>query len=123
MTLTREEIIAVYAEGVDAVAGVIAQLEGRITTLEEHLGVQAAQIQAQDQVLATVSARVKELADHARTTSRTSSKPPSSDGFVRPPRSLRPRSGQKPGGQPGHVGSALHMVAEPDRVIVHSPAV
>jgi transposase len=123
MTLTREEIAAVYAGGVDAVARVIAQLEARITTLEEHLGVQAAQIQVQEQALATMSARVKELEDHARTTSRTSSKPPSSDGFVRPPRSLRRQSGQKPGGQPGHVGRALHMVDEPDRVIVHSPAV
>jgi len=123
MALTREEITAVYACGVDAVTSVIAQLEARITTLEEHLGVQAAQIQAQEQVIATVSAWVKELEDQARTTSRTSSKPPSSDGFVRPPRSLRQRSGQKPGGQPGHVGRALHMVDAPERVIVHSPAV
>ncbi len=123
MTLTREEIAAVYACGVDAVTIVIAQLEARSTTLEEQLGVQAAQMLAQEQVLAALSVRVKEVENHARTTSRTSSKPPSCDGFVRPLRSLRPQSGQKPGGQPGHVGSALHMVDEPDQVIVHSPAV
>jgi len=107
MMLTRDEITAVYAGGVEAVIGVIEQL-------------QASSAAQQEQIVA-LSARVKELEDHAKTTSRTSSKPPSSDGYRRPPRSLRQRSGKPVGGQPGHQGHALSLVAEPDRVIVHSP--
>jgi len=95
MLLTREDIAAVYAGGVDAVSSVIEQL-------------QAISVAQQEQI-AVLSARVKDLEDQAKTTSRTSSKPPSSDGYRRPPRSLRQRSGKTVGGQPGHMGSALLM--------------
>ena len=108
MPLTREEIVAVYAGGVEAVFGVIAQLQAVVAAQQEQITV--------------LSARVKELEDQAQTTSRTSSKPPSSDGYRRPPRSLRQRSGKAVGGQPGHPGNALSMVEQPDQVIVHSPA-
>jgi len=108
MRLTRDEISAVYAGGVEAVIDVI-----------EHL---QAVVAAQQEQITVLSARVKELEEQAKTTSRTSSKPPSSDGYQRPPRSLRQRSGKTVGGQPGQPGSALSLVAEPDRVIVHRPA-
>jgi len=108
MRLTRDEITVVYAGGVEAVIGVIEQVQAVIT--------------AQQEQIAALSARVKDLEDQAKTTSRTSSKPPSSDGYQRPPRSLRQHSGKAVGGQPGHPGNALSMVEEPDRVIVHSPA-
>jgi len=74
-TTTGENIAAVYAGGVDVVVGVIEQL-------------QAISVAQQEQI-AVLSARVKDLEDQATTTSRTSSKPPSSDGYRRPPRSLR----------------------------------
>ena len=55
--------------------------------------------------------------------SLNSSRPPSSDSlFVRPaPRSLRGRSGRKPGGQTGHEGRALRRVEAPDQVEWHEP--
>ena len=55
--------------------------------------------------------------------SRSSSKPPSTDkvNFANPPRpkSLRRKSGRKPGGQKGHRGDTLRQSDSPDRVVEH----
>lgn len=64
-------------------------------------------------------ARVLELEARLAKDSHTSSKPPSSDGFPRKPRSLRRSSGRKPGGQPGHEGTTLRQVAEPNEQVIY----
>jgi transposase len=68
-------------------------------------------------------AEVAELRRRLGQDSSNSSKPPSTDSpFAKPaPKSLRHRSGRKPGGQPGHPGSTLSMVADPDEVERHEP--
>jgi transposase len=55
--------------------------------------------------------------------SRNSSRPPSSDSpFAKlAPKSLRRKSGKKPGGQPGHPGSTLALVDNPNERKRHEP--
>jgi transposase len=78
-----------------------------------------AQLQAR---IAEQDARIAELERQLAASSRNSSKPPSSDGLDKPaPKSLRGRSGRKPGGQPGHQGRTLRQVAVADEVVVHEP--
>jgi len=89
----KQAIIAIGAgqERVNVLEGLIDALQERITTLERQ--------QAKD--------------------SHKSSWPPSSDRFVRAPKSVRTKSGKKPGGQPGHRGHHLRQVEIPDEVLIH----
>jgi transposase len=70
-----------------------------------------------------LEAEVAELRRQLGQNSRNSSKPPSSDSpFTKPaPKSLRRRSGRKPGGQPGHPGSTLVLVDDPNERKRHEP--
>lgn len=66
--------------------------------------------------------RVAELERRLGQNPRNSSRPPSSEGVGKPaPKSLRTRSGKRPGKQPGSEGTALVQVANPDAVIEHVP--
>ena len=81
-----------------------------------------AHIVAQDARIAELDGRIADLERQVAATSRNSSKPPSSDGLGKPaPKSLRGKSGRKPGGQGGHGGKTLAQVADPDEVIRHEP--
>jgi transposase len=73
--------------------------------------------------LAQANARIKELEDRLAKDSRTSSKPPSSDGLGRLPRRPRRPSGKPPGGQAGHAGHTLCLVEQPDEIVRHRPKV
>jgi transposase len=64
--------------------------------------------------------RVRALEGQQAKDSHNSSLPPSSDRFVRPPKSLRKKSGKKPGGQKGHRGHHLQQVQIPDEVLIHA---
>ena len=70
-----------------------------------------------------LTAEVAELRRQLGQNSRNSSKPPSSDSpFTKPaPKSLRRKSGRKPGGQPGHPGSTLALVDNPTKRQRHEP--
>ena len=70
-----------------------------------------------------LTAQNAELRARLAKDSHNSGKPPSSDGLGRKTKSLRRRSGKKTGGQLGHPGETLHLVATPDAVVEHRPAV
>src|SRR6266446_1844845 len=63
--------------------------------------------------------RIKTLEGQQAKDSHNSSLPPSSDRFVRPPKSLRHKSGKSPGGQKGHRGHHLRQVEMPDEILIH----
>ncbi len=101
--LTREEILEIYETGPEAVIAVIQRL-GYI-------------IEEQTIRIAELEERVRILESRLNQNSRNSSKPPSTDFFVKEkpnPKSRRKKSGKKPGGQEGHPGTTLEMVNDPD---------
>src|SRR5260221_6289349 len=66
--------------------------------------------------------RVQDLEARLAKDSHNSSKPPSSDGLARKTKSLRRTSGKKPGGQLGHRGETLRLVATPAVAMVQRPS-
>jgi transposase len=93
--------------------------EERIAELEALV----AHLQGQIEDLVARNRELEAQLAQAQRDSHTSSKPPSSDGLRRRTKSLRQPSGKKPGGQLGHRGETLHLVATPDLVVEHRPAV
>jgi transposase len=67
----------------------------------------------------TLQEQVKLLQEQQGKDSHNSSLPPSSDRFVRRPKSLRKKSGKKAGGQAGHQGHHLRQVTTPDEIVRH----
>jgi transposase len=98
--LTRDEILAVYAAGPEAVVALVEQLQAQLLALTERVAALEARL-AKD--------------------SHNSHQPPASDGPGRKTRRLRQKSGKKPGGQPGHPGSTLRWSEPPDRIVLHAP--
>lgn len=78
-----------------------------------------AQVVEQAAQIAELLLRVQELEARLAKDSHNSSKPPSSDPPFKkpPPRTLRQRSGKKPGGQKDHPGTTLALVADPEHTV------
>jgi transposase len=94
----------------------LQELEGKYEQMlqEKEAGYQ--------QSLQVALARISELERRLCKNSHNSSKPPSSDGLQRKTHSQRKPSGKKSGGQMGHPGVTLSMVASADKVVSHRPA-
>ena len=71
------------------------------------------QLLALEQQVEDLRAKVRQLEDRQARNSRNSHQPPASDGLTKPPpRSLRQKTGRKP-------GPTLEPVKKPDQVTVH----
>ncbi len=73
-----------------------------------------------DELIAHLQQRVQMLEERLAKDSHNSHLPPSSDRFVRQPKSLRKKSGKQVGGQQGHKGTTLMWSESPDEVIVQA---
>src|SRR5882672_3314459 len=101
----------------------IVELVDRLARLETVVAERDATIERQAMQIVVLRRRVADLEALLRKNSRTSSKPPSSDGPVKPPpRSRRESSGRLPGKRPGDPGFTLRQVDTPDEVLVHRPS-
>lgn len=114
----EEEVIqlrqenALLREQVGLQGKLIAQQQKQISRLEE-------QTHLQQQQITQLSEQVKALQEQQAKDSHNSHLPPSSDRFVRQPKSLRKTSGKPSGGQQGHAGTTLSLSNEPDEIILH----
>jgi transposase len=94
----------------------LAERDARITG-------QDAEIAALREVVAGLQSQVEGLAAQVKANSRNSSKPPSSDGLSKPaPKSLRGKSGRKPGRPKGQPGATMQLTDHPDKRVAHRPA-
>ncbi|MBA3489616.1 MAG: IS66 family transposase [Longispora sp.] len=74
-------------------------------------------------LIVKLEARITDLEARLKMTSQNSSKPPSADGLAKPaPKSLRGKSGRKPGRPAGQPGVTLEQVAVPDAEVSYAPA-
>jgi len=99
-------------------------LAALVVSLRGELAEAAGALEQARAELADAREQIAGLEARLRQNPRNSSRPPSSEGLAKPapkPRSLRKKSGRKPGGQDGHKGTTLAQVARPDREIRHEP--
>ena len=98
-----------------------------LTKLVEDLTAQNAElaqtVETLNATIAQLNATIKELTEKKNKDSHNRSKPPSTDGYKKPPapKSLWGKSDKKSGGQDGHEGSNLAQ-AKPGRVIGCMPS-
>jgi transposase len=124
-------VVAIGGAGQSGYAELEARIASQTVLLAERdalVAEQAALVVEQAARIGELEARVVELRARLGRNSRNSSRPPSSDGYSKPPaektkkskkRSLRRRSGRKPGGQPGSAGRHLQRREDPDEEKVH----
>ena len=114
----REQTLAAYTLGPEAV---VALVEGLVAGFGEQVERVTARMAALEAENTGLRAEIEVLRGQLGKDSHNSSKPPSSDGLKRVPKSLRGKSGRRPGGQPGHPGHSLTLSEQPDAVVVHQP--
>jgi transposase len=110
--MRAEEEVIVLREQVQVQQETIEQQQ-LVIEQQQHV------IEGLQQQTTELAEQVQALQERVKQDSHNSHLPPSSDRFHRQPKSLRTRSGKKPGGQAGHPGSSLKLSSTPDQVIVH----
>ncbi len=114
--MTIEEELVSLREENKVLREQLAQRDELIQQQQALLAEQNAVIQHHGEQMSSLSEQMKALRDRLAKDSHNSHLPPSSDRFVRKPKSLRQKSEKKAGGQPGHPGSSLQFSSTPDEI-------
>ena len=94
------------------------ELSNDISVLKDLVVALLAKVEALESENAALRRENADLRSRLNLNSKNSHKPPSSDGLSKKP-GLPKEAPKKSGGQFGHKGKTLHMVAQPDAVVVH----
>ena len=115
--MTIEEELVYLREENTVLREQLAQRDELIQQQQALLAEQNALLQQHGEQMSSLSEQLKALQDRLAKDSHNSHLPPSSDRFVRQPKSLRKKSEKPSGGQPGHPGSSLSWSSTPDEII------
>jgi len=100
-----------------------ARLRELLAERDERIAERDAEIAVLREQLAGLASQVADLSARVKMNSQNSSKPPSSDGLGKPaPKSLRGKSGRKPGRPKGQPGATMQLSDHPDKTVRHRPA-
>jgi len=117
------EVTVVPDSGDGGLRAVNARLRELLAERDRRIAEQAAENAVLREALAGLQSQVADLAAQVKANSRNSSKPPSSDGLAKPaPKSLRGRSGRRPGRPKGQPGATMELSDHPDKKVRHRPA-
>ncbi|MGD0561351.1 MAG: IS66 family transposase [Streptosporangiaceae bacterium] len=101
----------------------LADRDTRIEALQQLAAGKDAAIAALAAQVEELTGQVADLAARVAQNSKNSSKPPSADGLGKPaPKSLRKKTGRKPGRPKGQPGATMELTGHPDKVIRHVPS-
>ncbi len=123
----NSELRTVIATQAELHQAELAARDALIAGLRSQVAVTDAQIVELRSQVVVLGDRVAQLERQAGRDSSNSNRPPSSDSpSAKKPRtvtgrSLRGRSGRKPGKQPGDPGATLAQVGDPDHIVVCAP--
>ena len=105
----------------------LQELRIAVATLVEQLRIQNELLAAKDAQISALTEKIAELTakldekNHKKNSSNSST-PPSNDRFDNPtPKSLREKTGRKPGGQLDHKGKGMKLDRKPDEIVPHIP--
>ena len=99
-----------------------AELRKLLAERDAEIAALRARVAQAEGLAADLREQVAELAARVGQNSKNSSRPPSSDGLGKPaPKSLRKKTGRKPGRPKGQPGATMSLAGHPDHVIRHEP--
>jgi hypothetical protein len=111
--MSPEKEISYLAKKIDDLIELVSHLNGEIKDLKRELK----SSQRENKMLKEKLAKY----EHPKNSNNSSVPPSKDENRPRKSKSLRKRTGCKPGGQKGHEGTTLEMTAHPDHTIDHVP--